>query len=151
MTVVPSATARYRDAANFGKRFKPRPASGRSTLETKPPSALRGGWPSFAAARRADAGTVLFQEETPRTMHTPIPVRRSWLIPLAALGLGCSSTGTGGLSWHGNDPKIQTIASVGDRPVATKTGGATSSAVADLDAPASPRGPRRPRLGPRGR
>jgi thiol-disulfide isomerase/thioredoxin len=67
-------------------------------------------------------------------MRTPSPVRRTWLIPLAALGLGCSSTGTSGLARHGNDPKIQTIASVGDRPVATKAGGATSSAVADLDA-----------------
>jgi thiol-disulfide isomerase/thioredoxin len=68
-------------------------------------------------------------------MRTPSPVRRSWLIPLAALGLGCSSTGTGGLARSGNDPKIQTIASVGDRPVSTRAGGATSSAVADMDAP----------------
>ncbi len=70
-------------------------------------------------------------------MRTPTLVRRSWLVPLAALGLGCSSTG--GLTRSANDPKIQTIASVGDRPVATKAGGPTSSAVANLDAPDSPR------------
>ncbi len=70
-------------------------------------------------------------------MRTPSPVRRTWLIPLAALGLGCSSTG--GLARSGSDPKIQTIASVGDRPVATRAGGATSSAVADLDAQGSSR------------
>ena len=118
------------------------------STETKPPSAPRGGWPSFAAARRADAGTVRFQEETPSPMRIPSPVRRSWLLPLAALGLGCSSTG--GLVRSGNDPKIQTIASVGDRPVATKAG----TDLVGRRRPERPRLPadsRRSRLGPRRR
>ena len=71
-------------------------------------------------------------------MRITIPARRSWLLPLAALGLGCASTG--GVTRNGNDPKIQTIASVGDRPVATRAGRTlTSSAVADLAALNSPR------------
>ena len=70
-------------------------------------------------------------------MHTTSFLRRSWLLTLAALGLGCSSTG--GFGRGANDPSIKTIASIGDRPITAVAGVPTSSAVADLEDHASPR------------
>jgi thiol-disulfide isomerase/thioredoxin len=59
--------------------------------------------------------------------------RPLWLLPVAVLGLGCTSTG--GLGRTTQDPKITTIASIGERPVAAVAGVPASSAVADLDPP----------------
>jgi len=55
-----------------------------------------------------------------------------WLLPLAALGLGCSATG-GRFGRSAEDSKIRTIASIGDRPVSSTTGTPASAAVANLD------------------
>ena len=69
-------------------------------------------------------------------MHTPSDSRWLWLLPIAAIGLGCSSTG--GLAGRTNDPQIKTIASIGDRPLTAVAGVPTSSAVADLDDHSAP-------------
>ncbi len=66
-------------------------------------------------------------------MHTMRYHHRLWLFPLAAIGLGCSSTGGQGRSAEEN--KIRTIASIGDRPVSSSSGTPSSSAVANLDTP----------------
>lgn len=69
-------------------------------------------------------------------MRNPLTSCPRWSIVciLALTGLGCSSTGR-----SARDPEYRTIASVGDRPVGSVVGKPSSSAVADLDAPALPR------------
>ena len=67
--------------------------------------------------------------------------RKFWVVLiLLTIGLGCSSTAGAGKR---GDPKIRTIASIGDRPVGVVAGTPTSSAVAALDTPE----PRRTKAG----
>ena len=66
-------------------------------------------------------------------MHIMREITRLWLLPIAAIGLGCSSTGGTGRS--AEESKIRTIASIGDRPVSSSVGSPESSAVANLDTP----------------
>jgi thiol-disulfide isomerase/thioredoxin len=86
-----------------------------------------------SSTRQRAAGTPLDQEETPPIMRFKSFPRPLWLLPVAALGLGCTSTG--GFSRTSQEPKITTIASIGDRSVAAVAGVPSSSAVADLDPP----------------
>jgi len=69
--------------------------------------------------------------------------RLAWLLPLAAIGLGCSSTGR--FRPVAEEPKIRTIASIGDRPIGSVAGVPTASGAADLG-PIEPRRDRASRV-----
>jgi thiol-disulfide isomerase/thioredoxin len=96
----------------------------------------RGQGPISPGAKpRRDSGPPgpLDQEETLYTMRLKIFQPWLCLLPIALFGLGCASTG--GFGQPSGEPKITTIAAVGERPVSAVAGVPTSSAVADLDPP----------------